>query len=60
MKKKAEKQVCVCEDNGVCVLCVFQKAWLSEIEQAVSSLLKQDSLQPRINNFSHYTESSQI
>ncbi|XP_009291782.1 pleckstrin homology domain-containing family G member 7 isoform X2 [Danio rerio] len=37
-----------------------KKAWMSEIEKAVSSLLKQDSLHPRVNNSFHYTESSQI
>lgn len=58
--RKMPNSKCVCEDEWVCVLCVFQKAWMSEIEKAVSSLLKQDSLHPRVNNSFHYTESSQI
>lgn len=43
----------------VCV-CVLQKAWLSEIEEAVGALLKRDSQQPRLKSSSLYVESSQI
>lgn len=42
------------------VLCVLQKAWLSEIEEAVGALLKRDSQQPRLKSSSLYVESSQI
>lgn len=37
-----------------------KKTWMTEIENAVSSLLKQDSRHPRIKNSSSWLESSQI
>ncbi|XP_057204452.1 pleckstrin homology domain-containing family G member 7 isoform X1 [Triplophysa rosa] len=37
-----------------------KKAWMLEIENAVNSLLKQDSQQPRVKNSTLYLESSQI
>ncbi|XP_046721086.1 pleckstrin homology domain-containing family G member 7 isoform X2 [Silurus meridionalis] len=37
-----------------------KKAWLSEIEEAVGALLKQESQHPRLKSSSLYVESSQI
>ncbi|KAI4901641.1 hypothetical protein NFI96_012816 [Prochilodus magdalenae] len=37
-----------------------KKVWLSEIEEAVSAVLKRDSQQPRVKNSSLYLESPQI
>ncbi|XP_066541016.1 pleckstrin homology domain-containing family G member 7 [Hoplias malabaricus] len=37
-----------------------KKVWLSEIEEAVSAVLKQDCQQPRVKNSALYLESSQI
>lgn len=37
-----------------------KKTWMLEIENAINSLLKQDSQQPRVKNSSLYLESSQI
>ncbi|XP_067246329.1 pleckstrin homology domain-containing family G member 7 [Chanodichthys erythropterus] len=38
----------------------MKKAWVSVIEDAINSLLKQDCQQPRVKNSSLYLESSQI
>lgn len=51
-----------CIIERVCFVCVcaLQKTWLSEIEEAVGALLKQDSQQSRLKSSSLYVESSQI
>ncbi|XP_051513199.1 pleckstrin homology domain-containing family G member 7 [Myxocyprinus asiaticus] len=38
----------------------IKKGWMSEIEDAINSLLKQDCQQPRVKNSMLYLESSQI
>jgi len=42
------------------MLCMFQKAWVSVIEDSINSLLKHDHQQPRVKNSFLYLESSQI